>query len=188
MSSARCLGPSVLSDGRDGSDRMGSAWWCFDALQDVRAALPFPLLGLYSDNGGEFINNQLSPRAPRRRSPSPALGPTARTTTASWRRRTGGTVALVAWASVGETGAMRSHRHPHPCPAPPSAFAQYRFPPEVITLAVRWYLRFGLSYRLFIVCAMNPACSNALRSRFAPGSSGSGGGQGGLPETESTTH
>ncbi len=28
-----------------------------------------------------------------------------------------------------------------------SAFAGYRFPPEVITLAVRWYLRFGLSYR-----------------------------------------
>jgi transposase-like protein len=42
---------------------------------------------------------------------------------------------------------MRSHRHPHPCPAPPSALAGYRFPPEVITLAVRWYLRFGLSYR-----------------------------------------
>ena len=28
-----------------------------------------------------------------------------------------------------------------------SAFAGYRFPPEVILLAVRWYLRFGLSYR-----------------------------------------
>ena len=28
-----------------------------------------------------------------------------------------------------------------------SAFAGYRFPPEVIVLAVRWYLRFGLSYR-----------------------------------------
>jgi IS6 family transposase len=27
------------------------------------------------------------------------------------------------------------------------AFAGYRFPPEVILLAVRWYLRFGLSYR-----------------------------------------
>jgi transposase-like protein len=31
--------------------------------------------------------------------------------------------------------------------APRSAFAGYRFPPEVITLTVRWYLRFGLSYR-----------------------------------------
>ena len=29
----------------------------------------------------------------------------------------------------------------------PSVFAAFRFPPEVITLAVRWYLRFGLSYR-----------------------------------------
>ena len=28
-----------------------------------------------------------------------------------------------------------------------SAFAGYRFPAEVILLAVRWYLRFGLSYR-----------------------------------------
>jgi transposase-like protein len=32
-------------------------------------------------------------------------------------------------------------------PTPRSAFAGFRFPPEVITLAVRWYLRFGLSYR-----------------------------------------
>lgn len=28
-----------------------------------------------------------------------------------------------------------------------SAFAGFRFPPVVIVLAVRWYLRFGLSYR-----------------------------------------
>jgi transposase, IS6 family len=28
-----------------------------------------------------------------------------------------------------------------------SAFAGYRFPPDVNLLAVRWYLRFGLSYR-----------------------------------------
>jgi hypothetical protein len=26
-------------------------------------------------------------------------------------------------------------------------FAGFRFPPDVITLAVRWYLRYGLSYR-----------------------------------------
>jgi transposase, IS6 family len=42
---------------------------------------------------------------------------------------------------------MRSHAHPYPHPAPSSAFTGYRFPPEVITLAVGWYLRFGLSYR-----------------------------------------
>jgi transposase-like protein len=28
-----------------------------------------------------------------------------------------------------------------------SAFAGFRFPPEVIVVAVRWYLRYGLSYR-----------------------------------------
>jgi transposase-like protein len=32
-------------------------------------------------------------------------------------------------------------------PVPCSAFAGFRFPPEVIVIAVRWYLRFGLSYR-----------------------------------------
>jgi transposase-like protein len=30
---------------------------------------------------------------------------------------------------------------------PKSAFAGYRFPPEVTVVAVRWYLRFNLSYR-----------------------------------------
>jgi transposase-like protein len=30
---------------------------------------------------------------------------------------------------------------------PRSSFAGFRFPPEVITVAVRWYLRYGLSYR-----------------------------------------
>ncbi len=29
----------------------------------------------------------------------------------------------------------------------PSGFSGFRFPPEVILLAVRWYLRYGLSYR-----------------------------------------
>jgi transposase, IS6 family len=54
---------------------------------------------------------------------------------------------LVVRASITETGAMRCLQPPCLCPAPRSAFAGYRFPPEVITLAVRWYLRFGLSYR-----------------------------------------
>jgi transposase-like protein len=30
---------------------------------------------------------------------------------------------------------------------PRSAFAGFRFPPEVIVVAVRWYLSFNLSYR-----------------------------------------
>jgi transposase-like protein len=53
-----------------------------------------------------------------------------------WLRRRG----------CGETGVMRTHR-PRLTPAPRSAFAGFRFPPDVIVVAVRWYLRFGLSYR-----------------------------------------
>jgi transposase-like protein len=36
---------------------------------------------------------------------------------------------------------------PRPWLPPKSAFAGFRFPPEVILVAVRWYLRFNLSYR-----------------------------------------
>jgi IS6 family transposase len=38
-------------------------------------------------------------------------------------------------------------RRPTPSVQQLSAFVGFRFPPEVIVLAVRWYLRFGLSYR-----------------------------------------
>jgi transposase-like protein len=41
---------------------------------------------------------------------------------------------------------MRTRR-PRPAPASRSAFAGFRFPPEVIVIAVRWYLRYSLSYR-----------------------------------------
>ena len=40
-----------------------------------------------------------------------------------------------------------SHRRNQSPQVDRSAFAGYRFPPEVIMLAVRWYLRYGLSYR-----------------------------------------
>lgn len=33
--------------------------WVFEALKDIRERLPFPLLGIDSDNGAEFINDQL---------------------------------------------------------------------------------------------------------------------------------
>lgn len=33
--------------------------WVFEALLDIREKMPFPLLGIDSDNGGEFINHQL---------------------------------------------------------------------------------------------------------------------------------
>jgi transposase-like protein len=41
---------------------------------------------------------------------------------------------------------MRTRR-PRPAPTAHSAFAGFRSPPDVIVLAVRWYLRYGLSYR-----------------------------------------
>ena len=41
---------------------------------------------------------------------------------------------------------MRTRRPRH-APATRSACSGFRFPPDVIVLAVRWYLRFGLSYR-----------------------------------------
>src|SRR5215213_1728578 len=41
---------------------------------------------------------------------------------------------------------MRTRR-PRPALATRSAFAGFRFPPDIILLAIRWYLRFGLSYR-----------------------------------------
>ena len=40
----------------------------------------------------------------------------------------------------------RNRRSRPPVPAP-SVFAGFRFPPDVILLAVRWYLRYSLSYR-----------------------------------------
>ena len=42
---------------------------------------------------------------------------------------------------------MKVATHQRPMMPPGSAFAGFRFPPEVIVVAVRWYLRYGLSYR-----------------------------------------
>jgi hypothetical protein len=50
-----------------------------------------------------------------------------------------GTVALVDRGGR-ETGSVTS-------PGSSSVFAGFRFPPEVISVAVRWYLRYGLSCR-----------------------------------------
>ena len=47
----------------------------------------------------------------------------------------------------GDRHLMKRRRASRPVIAVPSAFAGFRFPPEVILLAVRWYLRYGLSYR-----------------------------------------
>ena len=48
---------------------------------------------------------------------------------------------------VGEAAGMKRRRSRPPVHQASSAFAGFRFPPEVILLAVRWYLLFGLSYR-----------------------------------------
>jgi len=45
-----------------------------------------------------------------------------------------------------QTVVMRTRR-PRSATVPRSAFAGFCFPPEVIVLAVRWYLRYGLSFR-----------------------------------------
>ena len=42
---------------------------------------------------------------------------------------------------------MKSASRPRPWLPSKSAFAGFRFPLEVIVLAVRWYLPFNLSYR-----------------------------------------
>ena len=56
--------------------------------------------------------------------------------------------ALLRWridVVVGEGRVVNSSRVDSRVRADP--FVGYRFPPEVILLAVRWYLRYGLSYR-----------------------------------------
>jgi hypothetical protein len=62
-----------------------------------------------------------------------------------------GTVALAQGRAGGESGGVTFCRSRHVCSVPRSSFAGYRFPPEVIVLAVRWYLRFGLSYRSHVI-------------------------------------
>src|SRR5665213_4454816 len=70
-----------------------------------------------------------------------------------------GSVALVVPTSVGETDVVLSSG---------CAPAGYRFPREVIAVAVRWYLRYGLSYRDVdllapqIRLAARPACPYCL--------------------------
>jgi transposase-like protein len=58
--------------------------------------------------------------------------------------------ALLRWRSGsvgGDGGVMMPRRFCRVPAAPSSAFKGFRFPPEIIVLAVRWYLRYGLSYR-----------------------------------------
>jgi transposase, IS6 family len=50
-------------------------------------------------------------------------------------------------AIVDEAVEVKRLRLIRPIQPPRSAFAGFRFPPDVILIAVRWYLRYGLSYR-----------------------------------------
>ena len=59
-----------------------------------------------------------------------------------------GSVALVVPGPfVGHSGSVKRCRRRDQPTEGSSGFAGFRFPPEVIVVAVRWYLRFGLSYR-----------------------------------------
>jgi len=49
--------------------------------------------------------------------------------------------------SLGMIKPMRHSYRVRPVLPPTSTFAGFRFPREVIVLAVRWYLRYELSYR-----------------------------------------
>src|SRR6185312_12517025 len=55
-----------------------------------------------------------------------------------------GAVALTD-QQFGQAGLMR-RRHSR-LPVPRCSFAGFRFPPDVIMIAVRWYPRYALSYR-----------------------------------------
>ena len=60
------------------------------------------------------------------------------------------TAALLRWpiaSGWSEAVRMKRRRSGLVIQTGSATFAGFRFPPEVILLAVRWYLRFGLSYR-----------------------------------------
>src|SRR5215207_1534195 len=53
-----------------------------------------------------------------------------------------GAVAFATTALSSETPDLRMRRPP-PAPVPRSTFSGFHFPPDVIVIAVHWYLRFG---------------------------------------------
>jgi len=63
--------------------------WVFAALVEIRVVLPFPLLGIDSDNGSEFINWHLLRWCEQEKITSPARGRATATTGRMWSRRTG---------------------------------------------------------------------------------------------------
>ena len=89
--------------------------------------------------------------APRgRRAASPGRSTAAVLARSSHALRPGPRSGSVAFADRKGSGQAWSVKHAARsrswCP-PRSAFAGFRFPSSVIVVAVRWYLRYGLSYR-----------------------------------------
>ena len=63
--------------------------WVLAALDDIARAMPFPILGVDSDNGSEFINHHLLAWCEKRRITFTRSRPGTRTTAVTWSRRTG---------------------------------------------------------------------------------------------------
>ena len=63
------------------------------------------------------------------------------------RRSVGGALGLLQLLWGTRADCRYENSPPRPPAIPRSAFAGFCFPPDVIVLAVRWYLRFALSYR-----------------------------------------
>ena len=76
------------------------------ALNDIAYKMPFPILGVDSDNGSEFINVHLLHGAKGTRSPSPGRGRPTRTTAVTSSRRTGRSCAR--WSATTATTPLQS--------------------------------------------------------------------------------
>ena len=79
-----------------------AARWVFEALEHVVACFPFPILGIDSDNGSEFINENLLAWCTDQQITFTRSRPATRTTAPMWSRRTGpGSGSW--WATTGMT-------------------------------------------------------------------------------------
>jgi hypothetical protein len=87
-----------------------------EALNRLVDAMPFPLLGIDTDNGGEFVNEGWWPSAPTAGSSSPAHGPIERTTKPGWSRRTAPWFA--AWSDTEGSKASLAPKLWRGCTAP----------------------------------------------------------------------
>jgi len=74
--------------------------WVFDALVHLRRVFPFPIIGIDSDNGSEFINHHLFDYCVADKTPSPAPAPVTATTAPTSSRRTGPTCANCSATTV----------------------------------------------------------------------------------------